>query len=239
MGAGAKPGPDRIEAAQNIIGHTFADPSLLDAALTHPSYAEESSGATGYERLEFLGDAVLGLVVVEECYRRFPDLAEGIMTKIKIAVVSGTVLTATAEELGLAPLLLLGEGERRNASRGRRSALENAFEAVCGAIYLDGGYEAARGFILRTLGSRIVPEIAAFEEHPKSALLEYVQARSRNAVFSIESSEGPPHDRTFNATVTIDGALMGRGSGRSKKEAESNAAAEALLRLEDADDQAS
>lgn len=231
MGAGSMPGSDRLEAAQEIIGHRFADPSLLDAALTHPSYAEESAGSTGYERLEFLGDAVLGLVVVEECYRRFPELAEGVMTKIKIAVVSGAVLTATAEELGLAPLLLLGEGERRNAGRGRRSALENAFEAVCGAIYLDGGYEAARAFVLRTLGDRIVPEIAAHEEHPKSALLEYVQARAMNAVFTIEGSEGPPHDRVFTASVAVDGKDMGHGSGRSKKEAESNAAAAALARL--------
>jgi len=232
MGRGAERGSERLESAQRIIGHRFADVALLDAALTHPSYAEEADGSVGYERLEFLGDAVLGLVVVEECYRRFPDLSEGVMTKIKIAVVSGNVLTASAEELGLAPLLLLGEGERRNASRGRASALENAFEATVGAIYLDGGYEAARAFVLRTLGERIVPEIAVDEEHPKSALLELVQARGHNAVFSIESSEGPPHDRVFSASVSVDGKLLGKGNGRSKKEAEMNAAAAALIKLQ-------
>ena len=232
MGPGAERSSERLERAQGIIGHRFADVGLLDAALTHPSYAEEANGSVGYERLEFLGDAVLGLVVVEECYRRFPDLSEGVMTKIKIAVVSGNVLTASAEELGLAPLLLLGEGERRNANRGRASALENAFEAVVGAIYLDGGYEAARAFVLRTLGERIVPEIAVDEEHPKSALLELVQARGHIAVFNIESSEGPPHDRVFSASVSVDGKLLGTGSGRSKKEAEMNAAAAALDKLQ-------
>lgn len=232
MGRGAERGSERLLSAQGIIGHDFTDVALLDAALTHPSYAEESNGSVGYERLEFLGDAVLGLVVVEECYRRFPDLSEGVMTKIKIAVVSGNVLTASAEELGLAPLLLLGEGERRNAGRGRASALENAFEAIVGAIYLDGGYEAARAFVLRTLGERIVPEIAVDEEHPKSALLELVQSRGHSAVFSIESSEGPPHDRVFNASVSVDGKLLGKGSGRSKKEAEMNAAAAALVKLQ-------
>ena len=231
MGQPSGKAQQRIETAQQIVGHTFADTSLLDAALTHPSYAEESGDHTGYERLEFLGDAVLGLVVVEECYRRFPHLAEGVMTKIKIAIVSGTVLTAAAHELGLTPLILLGEGERRNAERGRASALENAFEAVVGAIYLDGGYEPARDFVLRTLGSRIVPEIALEEEHPKSALFELVQARGATAVFEIESSDGPPHDRIFSASVSVDGQLLGRGTGRSKKEAEMKAAAEALSRM--------
>jgi len=224
---------ERLETAQEIIGHRFTDLAVLDAALTHPSFAEESSGSIGYERLEFLGDAVLGLVVVEECYRRFPHLSEGVMTKIKIAVVSGTVLTASAEELGLAPLLLLGEGERRNAGRGRASALENAFEAIVGAIYLDAGYQAAHDFVLRTLGERIVPEIAVDEEHPKSALLELVQSTGHCAAFSIENSEGPPHDRVFTASVSVDGELLGRGSGRSKKEAEMNAAAAALVKLQD------
>lgn len=230
---GSRPSSDRsrLDTAQTVVGHVFADPSLLDAALTHPSYAEERSGSVGYERLEFLGDAVLGLVVVEECYRRFPDLSEGVMTKIKIAVVSGTVLTAAAETLGLSSLLQLGAGERRNAVRGRASALENAFEAVVGAIYLDAGYEPARAFVLRTLGERIVEEIAVDEEHPKSALFELVQAQGLTAHFTIEGSEGPPHERVFNASVTVAGELLGTGTGRSKKEAEMNAAAEALAHL--------
>lgn len=231
MGSRPASGPSRLDTAQEVVGHRFADVSLLDAALTHPSYAEERAGSTGYERLEFLGDAVLGLVVVEECYRRFPDLSEGVMTKIKIAVVSGTVLTAAADALGLSALLRLGEGERRNAVRGRASALENAFEAVVGAIYLDAGYEQARQFVLRTLGDRIVEEIAVDEEHPKSALLELVQARGLATQFSIEGSEGPPHERVFNASVTVGGELLGTGSGRSKKEAEMNAAAQALAHL--------
>lgn len=232
MGHGAVRGPERLEAAQRIIGHEFADIALLDAALTHPSYSEETAGVTGYERLEFLGDAVLGLVVVEECYRRFPHLAEGVMTKIKIAVVSGNVLTAAADSLGLGEYILLGEGERRNARRGRASALENAFEAVVGAIYLDAGLDAAREFVLRNLGDRIVPEIARVEEHPKSALLELVQATGRSAEFHISASEGPPHDRVFTASVSVDGRVMGEGTGRSKKEAEMNAAARALEQLD-------
>lgn len=223
---------ERLARAQAVLGHSFSDPELVERALTHPSFFEDSDVTGDYERLEFLGDAVLGLVVVEEVYRRFPDVPEGILTKLKIAVVAGTTLSRTAGELGLGELLRLGESERGTHGRGRASALENAFEALVGALYLDGGLDAARAFVLRTLGPSMVLETAEIAEHPKSALQEALQARGNVPEYSIESSSGPPHDRTFTAVVRVGEELLGRGVGRSKKEAEMNAAAEAVKRLE-------
>lgn len=219
---------ERLFAAQEILGHTFEDIDLLDRALTHPSYYEDCSLACDYERLEFLGDSVLGLIVVEDTYRRFPEMPEGMMTKIKIATVSGSTLSAAAGELGLGNLLLLGESERRTGGRGMASALENVFEATVGALYLDGGIKAARAFVLRVLGPHIAPGVADLSEHPKSRLQEVVQARGAVPEYEIVSTQGPPHDRTFCAVVTVDGETIGRGTGRSKKEAEMNAAADAL-----------
>ena len=222
----------RLLAAQAILGHAFQDISLLERALTHPSYYEDCSLACDYERLEFLGDSVLGLIVVDDTYRRFPDMPEGMMTRIKIATVSGSTLSTAAGELGLGDLILLGESERKTGGRGMASALENVFEATVGALYLDGGIEVARAFVLRVLGPYIAPGAASDAEHPKSRLQELVQARGAAPEYVIVSTEGPPHDRTFRAVVTVDGETVGEGTGRSKKEAEMNAAADALSTAE-------
>jgi ribonuclease-3 len=226
-----EPAENRLERAEALLGHHFADSALLQRALTHPSYAEEAGLDGDYERLEFLGDAVLGLIVVGEIYRSYPHLPEGVMTKMKISAVAGSTLSEVAEELGIADLILLGSSERGTGRRGMTSALENAFEALVGALYLDAGLDAARRFVLGQLGDRIAPGLAEDLEHPKSRLQELLQASGKVPVYTIATVEGPPHDRRFEAHVTVDGRLLGAGAGVSKKEAEMNAAAEALTRI--------
>lgn len=222
-----------LARAEHATRYRFEDRSLLSRALTHPSVSSEGTLALDYERLEFLGDAVLGMVVVEEIYRRFPELSEGDMTKLKIHLVSGGSLVDAAERLGLAELIAVGESERGTGTRGLRSALENAFEAIVGAIYLDGGLEPVRAFIIETLGPQMSSEaIERLElEHPKSRLQEIVQADGRFVAYRIVSEEGPPHSRRFTAEVLVDDRVIGTGSGATKKEAEMCAAREALSRV--------
>ncbi len=223
----------RLAMAQELVGHQFADVVLLDRALTHPSFVNDPDCRCDYERQEFLGDAVLGLLVVDEVFNRFPDLPEGKMTKVKISIVAGTTLYEVAGELGLAELIKVGESERGTGGRGMPSALENTFEALVGALYLDGGLDAARRFVLRTLGDRIVPEAANDLEHPKSRLQELAQSRGDTPEYRIVDVSGPPHDRTFTAEVVVGGAQVGTGTGPSKKVAEMNAAAAAIESLID------
>lgn len=222
-----------LDRAEEAVGHRFEQRALLASALTHPSALAEGTQALDYERLEFLGDAVLGLIVVEEIYRRFPELPEGEMTKLKIHLISGGSLVMAAEELGLAEFIALGESERGTGTRGLRSALENAFEAVAGAIYLDGGLEAARRFVTATLGGRISADgiDVADLEHPKSRLQELVQADGRSVEYRIVGEEGPPHARRFTAEALVDGRVLGTGEGATKKEAEMCAAREALMKV--------
>ncbi len=218
----------RLDRAQQILGYIFENRSLLQEALTHPSYMGDHPGNCMYERLEFLGDAVLDLIVVEEVFRRFPDLPEGVMTKIKITVVAGTTLSKVAGDLGLDKALFLGESERGTDGRGMPSALENVLEALLGAIYLDSGLDAAREVALRHLGDLIDPDAATALDHPKSQLQEMLQSQGRAPVYHTVSHSGPPHDRSFTVEVMVGGVVMGTGTGRSKKSAEMAAAAEAL-----------
>lgn len=222
--------------AERLVGHSFSDRSLLSRALTHPSVTSEAVSELDYERLEFLGDAVLGLIVVEEIYRRFPELPEGVMTKLKASLVSGDSLVSAAEGLGLAPLIALGGSEKGTGQRGLRSALENAFEALVGALYLDAGLDVARSFVLVSLGPRItVDSLDAIElDHPKSRLQEMIQAKGGTVTYVIVSEAGPPHARTFSAEVSVDGVPVGAGVGNTKKEAEMSAAREALTRISSA-----
>ena len=220
----------RLAIAEAATRHTFTDRSLLRRALTHPSFKEDQRSETDYERLEFLGDAVISLVVAEELFARFPDEREGGLTKLKIGAVSGHALSAAAEEHGLADALFLGESERGTGGRGLTSALENAFEALVAALYLDGGFDTAREFVSRALGGHI-GEHAAVLGHPKSELQEYLQARGRTPHYRVVAEEGPPHNRTFTTVVQVDGEEVGRGVGRSKKEAEMRAARQAVERL--------
>ncbi len=219
---------ERLAAAEELCDHEFADKTNLRRALTHPSCTERSHSRHDYERLEFLGDAVLGLVVVDEIFRRYPDMPEGAMTKLKIGVVAGSTLSEVAKNLGLADLIFLGPSETGSDKRGLTSALENTLEALIAALYLDAGLPKAREFVLKVLGDRIDPEITAIPEHPKSLLQEHLQARGDSPQYVIRKTEGPPHDRSFEAAVLLGEKTLGVGTGHSKKEAEMNAAAEAL-----------
>lgn len=221
-----------IRQAEAVIGHVFADPALLATALTHPSHVSDPVEAMAFQRLEFLGDSVLDLVVVEELFRRFPDAPEGDLTKLKVTLVSGPTLSQVMRETDLGELVVLGVSEMRTEGRGMTSALADCFEAVIAALYLDAGLAAVKAFVLPALSSRVEagPEGAGVE-HPKSALQELAQATRRAPVYETLAEEGPPHERWFTVRVLLDGEALGEGGGRSKKEAEMNAAAAALERL--------
>jgi ribonuclease-3 len=222
----------KLSVAERIIGHRFADRELLRRALTHPSAVEEKDPSLYYERLEFLGDSILGFVIAEDLFERFPQMPEGGMTRIKVSVVAGTVLSGVAEELGLADALILGESELGTGRRGLASALENTYEALVAALYLDSGLPAARAWVMTTLGPLISEGAAHTPENPKSALQEMIQSRGEVVVYRIDTVEGPPHERVFTSVVEVGGTECGRGSGRSKKEAEAAAAKAALEALE-------
>jgi ribonuclease-3 len=223
---------DAVAVAQRVTGHTFGDPELVRRALTHPSAVESRDPDAYYERLEFLGDSVLGLIIAEEIYRRFPDMPEGGMTRIKVSVVAGTVLARVSADLGLADAIIFGDSERGTGGRGLSSALENVYEALTGALYLDGGIELARQWVQQTLCPLITEQAAESPENPKSALQEFTQAHGEAPVYHVVGHEGPPHARTFTAVVEIGGKQHGEGSGHSKKEAEAAAAEAALASLQ-------
>ncbi|TDB39919.1 MAG: ribonuclease III [Actinobacteria bacterium] len=224
---------DTIARAEAILGYVFEDRSLLERALTHSSYAGEHR-TQSYERLEFLGDSVLGFVIAEELFRRFPEAPEGELTKRKIAAVSGENLSAVSEALGLYGLVALGKGERASGGRSRKSLAENVLEAVFGAVYLDGGIAAARPLILRVLADALdAGLVAAPAEDPKSVLQEHTQATlGMLPTYRVTDAEGEPHDRVFTVEVLVAGQSLGHGTGRSKKEAEKAAAAGAIEALE-------
>lgn len=231
--AARDPGPsDLLSQAQVALGHRFADPKLALAALTHPSAAASREDAFHHQRLELLGDAVLGLIVVDEMLARSPERSEGELTRLKARLVSGETLALVAERAGLAELIVFGESERRTGARGLRSALENAYEACVGALYADGGLETARAFVTSTLGAYLADDHLGSDrddiDHPKTRLQEIAQAECRSVEYRIVSEHGPPHDRTFAAEVRVDGTVLGVGRGSTKKEAEMRAASEAL-----------
>ena len=221
-----------IRIAEKVTGHRFADRALVVRALTHPSAVESRDESVYYERLEFLGDSVLGFLVAEEVFRRYPEMDEGGMTRIKVSVVNGTVLAAVSAELGLADAIIVGESERGTGGRGLSRALENVYESLVAALYLDAGIDTTRAWVLKTLGPRVDERTAAEPENPKSKLQEMTQADGVAPVYRLLGHEGPPHDRTFTSSVEVAGKVVGEGSGRSKKEAEAAAAEAALKRLE-------
>ena len=232
-------GDARLRRAEEVLGYRFHDRTLLDTALTHPSWLTEDSGAVSYDRLEFLGDAALGLIVADHLYRAFPEEAEGQLSRRKHAVIAGDVLSQTAESLGIADLVLVGKGVRSPGAPLHASVLENAFEALLGAVYLDGGVRAAQELCQRVLGERLALLVPP-EPDPKGRLQELTQGR--NGVlpeYRIVSATGEPHDRTFSAEVLLSDRVAGRGTGRSKQAAEKAAAAAALAALDSQDGPAS
>ena len=219
---------------QARLAYTFRDAKLLRLALTHPSVAHESGEPTEHnQRLEFLGDAVLQLVLTHELYEKFPGFDEGPLTKGRAKLVNRRTLADHARALGLGTHLILSRGEETSGGRERASTLADAFEALLGAIFLDGGFEAAREFIAREFGAafsrlNVPPTI----ENPKGELQELLQARSPAAPeYHVVSMTGPDHDRMFECVVQHSGVELARGSGKSKKAAESAAALAALKHL--------
>lgn len=213
------------------IGHRFSDSRLLELALTHPSCR---IGQNDNQRLEFLGDAVLGLVVAEALYHNNPQLDEGALDRMRAGLVNGKALSTHARALGMDKLLQVSDAQRQHHSEPSASMLEDAFEALIAAIHLDGGIDAARAFILRALGDAIESAPARSQSvNPKGRLQEWVQQHYQGAVphYQALSTEGPDHARVYQAAVLLNGAELGRGQGSSKKAAEIEAAADALQQL--------
>lgn len=223
---------ERVIAVEKIVGHHFSNQKLVVSAITHPSAVEGRPVSESYERLEFLGDSIVGAIVATELFERFPQMDEGELTRLKISLVSGPMLSEVADSLGVGQLIVFGESERGTGARGLRSALENVYESLVGALYLDTGYEVTHAFVLRTLGPHITPQIAERPISPKSRLQEVVQRDFKCApVYKLEEECGPAHAPTFVSAVLVEGKRVGRGSGGSKKESETIAAEEALDHL--------
>ncbi|MDO4533553.1 MAG: ribonuclease III [Coriobacteriia bacterium] len=223
---------ERIDRAQRIIGYTFKNQQLILSAITHPSAAEGKPVQYSYERLEFLGDSVLGVIVAMAAFEKFKDLDEGGLTRIKVALVAGSTLSSVADELGFTDIIIFGDSEVGTGKRGMHSALENVYEAVVAALYIDGGFNVARDFIARTLLPRMTRDYAAKPENPKSMLQEKLQTEGITPTYKLVETQGPPHDRTFVSAVFAGMQSLARGVGRTKKESESRAAAQALKELE-------
>ncbi|RKI68784.1 ribonuclease III [bacterium 1xD42-67] len=222
-----------MKTLEEKLGYTFQDPALLENALTHSSRANESRGKlASNERLEFLGDSILGMAVADHLYRNHPDLPEGELTRTRAALVCEESLVEVAQELGLGGYLRLGKGESSGGGRERPSIQADAVEAVLAAIYLDGGIGSARRFVQRFILSREVASLTKPRDH-KTALQELVQRESGQVLqYRLVGEEGPDHDKRFFVEVLLNGTAIGSGSGRSKKEAEQMAAAAAIETLD-------
>lgn len=226
---------DDLHDLEARLGVHFSEPELLRQALTHPSYANEHPEEGGFtnERLEFLGDAVLGLIVAEQLYHAYPDVEEGRLTEWRAQLVCGPTLARVAVSLDLGSALLLGRGEETTGGREREGNLERAYEAVVGALLLDQGLEQARAFAERTLA----PELEALARepdalNPKGSLQQLTQHRFGRPVYQLVEERGPDHLREFTVRVSVDDEVLGHGTARTKQEAEKIAAREALHALQ-------
>ena len=221
-----------IQLLEKTIGYTFRDLTLLKTALTHTSYANEHrrEGIVHNERLEFLGDAVLEAVSSEFLYRTYPDRGEGELSTMRASMVCEPSLAICARQMGLPEYLYLGKGEELTGGRQRDSITSDAVEAMIGAIYLDGGFEAAKRFIL----ANILTELKSDELYVdfKSRLQEVVQERGQKVFYVLTGADGPDHDKHFMFDVLVDGQIIGHGEGHTKKIASQKAARAALDRLE-------
>lgn len=214
------------------MSHSFADSSLLELALSHRSWCAENPGNPSNERLEFLGDAVLGLAIAEHVYVLSPDAPEGSLAQVRSAVVSAPALAHIAEELDVGPALRLGKGEALSGGAGKQSILADSMEAIIGAIFLDAGWHAAREFIIENWE----PQVAIALAGPgvgdwKTRLQEFSAAQFGQTPTYQVTDSGPDHAKEFHAEVFMDGSAWGSGSGGSKKEAQQEAAREAWSRI--------
>ena len=217
-----------LDALGKFLGVEI-EPQLLELALTHRSYSYENGRGPNNERLEFLGDAILGFLVTSHIHDHFSDMDEGNLTKLKNAVVSAPALAQAASSINLGEYLLLGKGEIQTGGREKMNLLADTFEAVLGAAYVSKGIEAAKTIV----DQHILPLLDSAEElllsaDPKTTLLESMQQQGKAAPVYQTTHEGPDHDRTFFANLIIDGIVVASASGRSRKQAETNAAIKAL-----------
>ena len=222
---------------ESILGHTFRDPRRLLQALMHSSRIPERAADEPHEsneKLEFLGDAVLELLVSEELVGKFPDWSEGQLSKSRARLVNANAISLAAQRLNLGRYLRLGRGEEKTGGRSKPALLADAYEALIAAVYLDGGLDAARGFVSRTLVDGTIAVEAERMGHSdhKSALQEFLQSRGlAPGAYHVVSETGPDHQKIFCVEVRIPGQAPAVGSGRTKKEAEQSAAVAALLQL--------
>ena len=219
-----------IKDLEAAIGYRFRDISLLQNALTHSSYANERwhNSLLSNERLEFLGDSVLGMLVAEYLYKTFPDRPEGELTRMRADMVCEKTLAAAANRIGLGNHLLLGHGEERFGGRNRDSILAYAIESVIAACFLDGGLEAALGFVRQFILVE-VPVVRMHNADYKTALQELVQQKKNQVLaYALVGQSGPDHDKEFSVEVSLNGTVVGRGTGSSKQRAEQDAARDAI-----------
>ncbi len=216
---------------EDALGYHFSDPGLLEIALTHSSYVAEHANATSYERLEFLGDAVLELAATEIIFSRMDGGSEGEMTKVRASVVDVTSLSIIARTIGVGEHLRLGAGERNSGGADRDSILSDVVEALLGAVYLDAGFDSAARVVAELWSEPIVAYIGGAEvTDPRSLLQEHLARNGNTVTFEYERS-GPDHDTVFRARAIVDGETVGEGSGGSKKAAALAASADALTEI--------
>jgi ribonuclease-3 len=225
-----------LDDLEMAVGHQFGDRDLLRRAVSHRSWIAESSDEISNERLEFLGDAVLGWVVADLVYSDFEDWDEGRLTDLRKSVVNASALAEVARGIQLGDHLLLGNGEDAAGGRDKESILSDALEAVIGAVYVDAGSKRAFEVVKHLIGPRLSEAPSQLDRlDQKSTLQELLAARGRRSPTYVLESKGPDHDKEFTATVIVDDEVMGSGIGRSKKMAEQHAAGEAIDRLNAAD----
>ncbi len=221
---------DKLEEFQKLVGYTFKDKELLKLALTHSSYANENKLPRDNERLEFLGDSVLGFVTAEYLFSEYKSRHEGALTKLRAAVVCEKSLFKFAEKISLGEYIYMGKGEEHSGGRNRPSIVSDAFEAVIAAMYIDGGIDAVRPYILSFIKDAVKRE-ASFKDN-KSLLQEEIQKIKGNTIAYEELEEvGPDHEKIFRFAVKLNGKIIGKGEGKSKKEAEQAAAGDALTKI--------
>ena len=218
-----------FEQIEHILGYCFKDKQLIKEALTHKSFAGERRSSCHNERLEFLGDSILGAIVADYIYNQCPHDEEGVLSKIKANLVSRRNLYLWGKQLNLGTQMLLGHGELATGGRERDSIISNAVEAVIGAIYLDGGYPAAQAFILPWVKTQ---QLTQDRRDFKSVLQELLQKKEpQPPTYEVVQTVGPEHDKIFTVQVSLNGRILGMGKGHNKKQAEQQAAHDALTHL--------
>jgi len=225
----------KLSLIEEQIGYQFKDPALLVLAFVHRSFTNENREVvSGHnERLEFLGDAVLGLFVSQFLYIEYPALPEGNLSYLRSRLVEAEACAHYIDRLKLGTYLLLGRGESMNEGKGRSTILADLFEALLGALYLDGGMEVAHSFFFGHFKDDILATIKSPARNWKAELQDYCQKKyHKPPVYEVQNEEGPDHDKVFHIVVKLDDQVLGKGSGSSKKEAEQNSAQEAIETLE-------